>query len=116
MKRNGLQIGVVCVAVIGCCWASASAQVVRIAPIVTSTPTPDTNAIFLGADPPPSAGLIDGASTFYVEVWATNVGVPFNGLACVHVDLLFDRTDLMDALSPTQRGPSDLRRSRGFGG
>ena len=91
-----------CVAIVAMFQIQATAQVVRIAPIVTSTPTADVDAILPGVDPPVSTTLVDGLSPIYVEIWATNIGAPLNGLACVHVDLFYDRTDLLDVVPPSQ--------------
>lgn len=85
--------------------ANASAQVVRIAPIVRQSPTPAVGARVAGVTPPASAGRINTGSNFFVEIWATNVGAPLNGLACVHVDATYNRTDLMDAVPPVQNSP-----------
>lgn len=84
---------------------SASAQVVRIAPIVKQTATADGAVRLSGTTPPTSDARIDPVSTFYVELWATNVGAPLDGLACVYVDMAYDRTDLMDSVPPAQDGP-----------
>ncbi len=90
----------------GCCARVASAQIeVRIAPIVTPTATPAGSERLPGITPPASAARIDPGSIFFVEIWATVEGTPPDGLACVHVDLFYDRTDLMNAVPPSVDSP-----------
>ena len=84
--------------------ARVSATVVSVAPVITQTPTLNIDARFPGAVPPPSATRVDDQATFYIEVWASNVGAPLGGLACVHVDISYERTDQIDALPPRQNG------------
>jgi len=87
-------------------WTGAAAgQVVRVAPIVKQTATPGGSERFAGASPPASDALVADGSTFYIEVWATNSGLPQDGLACVHVDVSYSRTDVIDALPPAQNSP-----------
>lgn len=81
---------------------TAGAQVVRVAPIVTQVPTPDADARFSGAQPPASESEVDIGNAFFVELWATNTAAPQTGLACVYVDLNYDRTDLINAVEPAQ--------------
>lgn len=95
---------VVCASFVGPGTTATTAQVVSVAPVITTTPTPNIDARFPGALPPSSVTRIDDLSTFYIEVWASNVGAPFGGLACVHVDLSYERTDLIDAIPPRQNG------------
>ncbi|NOS99969.1 MAG: hypothetical protein HOP29_05025 [Phycisphaerales bacterium] len=82
--------------------ADARGQVVRVAPVVRQTATAEGSTRVAGATPPASAVRIATGSTFYVEIWATQPGAPPDGLACVHVDLGYDRTDLMNSVPPLQ--------------
>ena len=75
-------------------------RVVQIAPIVMANPS--LNPRFPGPDPPTSAEVIDPETTFYIELWATNDAAPMGGLACVHVDLNYDRTNLVDSVAPAE--------------
>ncbi|NOT02125.1 MAG: hypothetical protein HOP29_16055 [Phycisphaerales bacterium] len=82
--------------------SDARGQVVRVAPVVRQTATPEGSTRVAGATPPASAVRVAARSTFYVEIWATQPGAPPDGLACVYVDLGYDRTDLMDSSPPLQ--------------
>ncbi|MFQ5493742.1 MAG: hypothetical protein ACE5EX_00010 [Phycisphaerae bacterium] len=104
-RISAIRSSLLCIVSMGCCLATASAQVVRIAPIVKQTPTPDADARFPGAVPPASDARVNSGATFYTEIWATNVGVPLDGLACVYVDLFYDRTDLVDTVGLVESSP-----------
>ncbi len=85
--------------VVGLCAAAAFGQVARVAPVVKLAPSASQRVV--GLDPPASAPAVDAGATFWVELWATNSGAPLDGLACVFVDITYDRTDLVDAVSLT---------------
>ncbi len=103
--RSPFKVALVALSVLAGLTEWAGAQTVRIAPIVRQTATPVGSEIFAGANPPASEIRVNTGSTFFVEIWASNVNLPLDGLACVHVDLTYDRTDLMDSVSPVQNSP-----------
>ncbi len=82
-----------------------NAHVVRIAPIVTSQPTPGADVRYPGAQPPPSQPQVETGETFFLEIWATNTSEPLEGLACVYVDVHYNPTTLVDAVDPAQSSP-----------
>ncbi len=91
-------------AVLGIAGGTALAQIVRIAPVVKQTATPDTGQRLPGSTPPASDTTIAPGSTFFIEFWATNAGDPLDGLACVHVDLSYNDPALAEAVPPAQAG------------
>ncbi len=84
---------------------AALGQVVSLTPIIRQIPTDDADARFAGQSPPESESYVTPGIPFYVELWAGNTGKPFDGLACVTVDLSYDRTDIIDAVPPVQNSP-----------
>ncbi len=103
MNRPLVRMCVLCIGLATVTAESALAQtIVRIAPIVKQTATPIGSERFAGVTPPTSAVRVAPLSTFYVEIWATNVGAPLDGLACAYANVLYDRTDLIDAVAPIQ--------------
>lgn len=82
--------------------APAYAQVVRYATVVKQSPSVEFR--IPGPDPPESDGDMD-VGVFYTELWATLVGLPPAGLACVYAELIYDRTDLIDAVEPAESSP-----------
>ncbi len=105
MKTNSVRTSVLCAVALAFIQSSSIGQIVEVAPVIRLTATPDASARFPGASPPSSEVIVGPGSTFYIEIWATNSGAPLDGLACVHVDTSYDRTDLIDSVPPEQDGP-----------
>ena len=105
MNMNSTKRCMLCLAVVGWCLDAATAQVVRVALIVKQGPTPNAQSRRSGAVPPESDSTVESDAPFYVEIWASNTAQPLDGLACVYVDLSYDRTDLIDVVPPAQDGP-----------
>ena len=79
---------------------TAGAQTVSVAPIVRLTPTGVDRFPF--PTPPQSATSVPIGTTFFIEIWATNVSAPLNGLECVYADLTYSKTSLVDSVPPAE--------------
>jgi hypothetical protein len=70
---------------------------VHIEPVVRTAPTDPIDE--RSPAPPVSEPRIDPGSTFFIEIWASNVNPPLDGLGCVHVDLVYDPPAAVDPVA-----------------